>query len=71
MSPMVRTAPESKRPAARRTWIARVVPVTPVLLGRDFWRRESGRLFATPLLVALVLIETSSSYATVTRDSLR
>jgi len=41
------------------TWIARVVPVTPVLQGHDFWRRESGRLVATPLLVALVVIETT------------
>ena len=41
------------------TWIARVVPVTPVLHGHDFWRRESGRLVATPLLVALVVIETT------------
>jgi tellurite resistance protein TerC len=41
------------------TWIARVVPVSPVLHGHDFWRRESGRLVATPLLVALVVIETT------------
>ena len=41
------------------TWIARVVRVSPVLYGHDFWRRESGRLVATPLLVALVVIETS------------
>ena len=41
------------------TWIARVVRVSPVLHGRDFWRRESGRLVATPLLVALVVIETT------------
>ncbi len=40
------------------TWIARVVRVSPVLHGHDFWRRESGRLVATPLLVALVVIET-------------
>src|SRR3977135_1333414 len=40
------------------TWIARVVPVSPVLHGHDFWRRESGRLVATPLLGALVVIET-------------
>jgi integral membrane protein TerC family protein/prolipoprotein diacylglyceryl transferase len=26
------------------TWIARVVRVSPVLHGHDFWRRESGRL---------------------------
>jgi tellurite resistance protein TerC len=41
------------------TWIARVVRVSPVLSGQDFWRRESGRLVATPLLVALVVIETT------------
>jgi tellurite resistance protein TerC len=41
------------------TWIARVVRVSPVLHGHDFWRRESGRLVATPLLVALVVIETT------------
>jgi tellurite resistance protein TerC len=31
----------------------------PVLHGHDFWRREGGRLVATPLLVALVVIETT------------
>jgi tellurite resistance protein TerC len=41
------------------TWIARVVRVTRVLHGHDFWRREGGRLVATPLLVALVVIETT------------
>jgi tellurite resistance protein TerC len=41
------------------TWIARVVHVSPVLKGREFWRRESGRLVATPLFVALALIETT------------
>ena len=41
------------------TWIARVVRVSPVLQGHDFWRREGGRLVATPLLVALVVIETT------------
>lgn len=41
------------------TWIARIVPVSPVLHGPDFWRREGGRLVATPLLVALVIIETT------------
>jgi tellurite resistance protein TerC len=41
------------------TWIARVVPVSPVLRGHDFWRREGGRYIATPLLVALVVIETT------------
>ena len=41
------------------TWIARVVRVSPVLHGHAFWRREGGRLVATPLFAALVLIETT------------
>jgi tellurite resistance protein TerC len=41
------------------TWIARVVRVSPVMHGHDFWRREGGRLVATPLFVALVVIETT------------
>ena len=41
------------------TWVARLVRVSPVLHGHDFWRRESGRLVATPLLVALVVVETT------------
>ena len=41
------------------TWVARVVRVSPLLHGGDFWRREGGRLVATPLFVALVVIETT------------
>jgi tellurite resistance protein TerC len=41
------------------TWIARVVRVTPTLHGHAFWRREGGRLVATPLFVALAVIETT------------
>jgi tellurite resistance protein TerC len=41
------------------TWVARVVRVSPVLNSPDFWRREDGRLVATPLFVALVVIETT------------
>jgi len=41
------------------TWLARVVRGSPVLHGHDFWRRDGGRLVATPLLVALVVIETT------------
>jgi TerC family integral membrane protein len=41
------------------TWIARVVPVSPVLEGHAFWRRQGGRLVATPLFVALAVIETT------------
>jgi tellurite resistance protein TerC len=36
-----------------------VVRVSPVLDGHHFWRREGGRLVATPLFVALVVIETT------------
>jgi tellurite resistance protein TerC len=41
------------------TWIARVVHVSPVLTGNAFWRREGGRRVATPLFVALAIIETT------------
>jgi len=41
------------------TWITRAVRVSPVLHGDDFWRCESDRLVATPLFVALVVIETT------------
>lgn len=41
------------------TWIARVMPVSPVLHGHAFWRRDGGRLVATPLFVALGVIETT------------
>ncbi len=39
------------------TWIARVVRVSPVMHGHDFWRRDAGGLVATPLFVALAVIE--------------
>jgi tellurite resistance protein TerC len=45
--------------AVCETWIARLVRVSPMMHGHDFWRRESGRLVATPLFVALVVIETT------------
>jgi tellurite resistance protein TerC len=41
------------------SWIARLIPITPVIHGGDFWRRQGGRLVATPLFVALVVIETT------------
>ena len=41
------------------TWIARIVRVSPVLEGGRFWRRDGGHLVATPLLVALAVIETT------------
>jgi tellurite resistance protein TerC len=41
------------------SWVARFIPITPVLEGKRFLVRRDGRLVATPLLVALVLIETA------------
>lgn len=41
------------------TWIARYVPVSPVLHGNRFWWRDRGRLVATPLFVALMVVETT------------
>jgi tellurite resistance protein TerC len=41
------------------SWVARFIPITPVLHGSRFWVRQNGRLVATPLLVALVVIEAS------------
>jgi tellurite resistance protein TerC len=61
------------------TWIARIVPVSPVLSGKRFWKRERGRLVATPLFVALVVVETTDivfaldsvpAVLSVTRDPL-
>src|SRR5438552_7537056 len=41
------------------SWIARIIPVSPVVSGNRFWRRDRARLVATPLFVALVVIETT------------
>ena len=41
------------------TWVARIIPVTPVMRAGSFWIRERGRLVATPLFIALVVIETT------------
>lgn len=41
------------------TWVARIIPITPVPFGNRLWVRQGGRLVATPLLIALVVIETS------------
>jgi tellurite resistance protein TerC len=41
------------------SWIAHFLPVTPLMDGSKFWRRQGGRLVATPLFVALVVIETA------------
>lgn len=41
------------------TWVARIIPITPVYHGDAFWVRQGGRILATPLLVALIIIETT------------
>jgi TerC family integral membrane protein len=44
------------------TWVARIIPITPVYHGDRFWIRQAengGRLVATPLLVALIIVETT------------
>jgi tellurite resistance protein TerC len=41
------------------TWVARLIPITPVYHGDAFWIRQGGRRFATPLLVALIIVETT------------
>jgi tellurite resistance protein TerC len=45
--------------AACGSWLARFIPITPVLRGGRFWIRQNGRLVATPLFVALVVVETT------------
>lgn len=60
------------------TWVARLIPITPMFFGRRFFVRQGGRLLATPLFVALVIIETTDivfaldsvpAVLAVTRDS--
>ncbi|MDQ6771133.1 MAG: TerC/Alx family metal homeostasis membrane protein [Gemmatimonadota bacterium] len=44
------------------TWVARLIPITPVYHGARFVVRQAergGRLVATPLLVALIIVETT------------
>ena len=41
------------------TWVARLIPITPQFHGRKFVVWEAGRLVATPLFVALIVIETT------------
>ena len=41
------------------SWLARVMPIEPRLHGSRFLVRKDGRLMATPLLVALTVIETT------------
>ena len=45
--------------AACGSWVARFIPVTPVMGNGKFWIRQSGRLAATPLFIALIIIELS------------
>ena len=40
-------------------WLRRWLPVTDRLHGQRFWLRDGGRLLATPLLLALVVVETT------------
>ena len=41
------------------SWVSRFIPITPVIRDGSFWLRQNGRLHATPLFVALVVIETT------------
>jgi tellurite resistance protein TerC len=44
------------------TWVARIIPITPQYHGGRFWARQAergGRIVATPLLVALIIVETT------------
>ncbi len=41
------------------TWVARLIPITPVLHGNRFLVRETRQLVATPLFVALIIVETT------------
>jgi tellurite resistance protein TerC len=41
------------------TWVAKVIPITPVYHGGSFVVRQAGRWVATPLLVALIIVETT------------
>ncbi|HEY3112299.1 MAG TPA: TerC/Alx family metal homeostasis membrane protein [Gemmatimonadaceae bacterium] len=41
------------------TWVARVIPITPQFHGNRFVVRQEGRFLATPLFVALIIVETT------------
>jgi tellurite resistance protein TerC len=45
--------------AACTTWVAKIIPVTPMADGLHFLVRLNGKLMATPMFVALILIETT------------
>ena len=39
------------------SWVARILPLTPLIRDGSFWIRHGGRWVATPLFVALVVVE--------------
>jgi tellurite resistance protein TerC len=39
--------------------LRRFIPITPTYHGHDFFVRQAGRLFATPLFVVLIVVETT------------
>jgi tellurite resistance protein TerC len=41
------------------TWVAKIIPITPQYHGGSFVVRQAGRWVATPLLVALLIVETT------------
>jgi tellurite resistance protein TerC len=41
------------------TWVARLIPVIPHVAGGRFLTRDKGRRVATPLFVALIIVETT------------
>ena len=41
------------------SWVARFIPITPVFQGGRFVVRRRGRFVATPLLIALIVVETT------------
>jgi tellurite resistance protein TerC len=41
------------------SWVARIVPIVPTLQGNRFLVRRDGQLMATPMLVALAMIEST------------
>lgn len=41
------------------TWVARFIPLTGELHGERFWTRIDGRMVATPLMIALIVVETT------------
>jgi tellurite resistance protein TerC len=45
--------------AACGTWVARIIPVTPYMPDQRFFLHRGGRWVATPLFVALILIEST------------